>query len=469
MRTVKTAFPALAALLAAAAAGAVELSPMRFFSGYEGGQVEEAFDQQNLRIDKEIINRASVWTLQEAKLADRARLYFGVGGAIFFVFPRNLGGNPYAHTFRSAFGLTEAHGEFDLWKPADSQDGLRLKTGVFGYKYNEDAKNLGEYLFRTWTYPVIINTGGLNYVNSTGAQLSGFGAFAKKGGLSNDLLLTIQSDHIPVGALSLTDIVSFRMGILTLGAGITLDNFYHPDKNALTPSGDEYLNNAYYTVKGGDKLKPGTKLSYRQYSEARDSLVSSQTDTSVHSPVGPNDTVIIGTDYYTFTGQKAMLRASLDLTGLLGELPHAERDFGLYFESVILGFKNYPTYYEKLADRIVYMAGANIPTFGLLQQLSLEVEYCAYPYRETSSDPNVQGSAVPNMVESFYPVNKPIHEDDWKWSVYAQRRFSENFSIYLQVANDHFRNAYIFGAPAFEGFLTQKNHWYWVFRLGYSI
>ena len=73
-------------------------------------------------------------------------MYFGVGGAYFFVFPRNLGANPYVNTKRSAFGLTDAHGEFDLWKGADPSDGLHLKVGIFNYKYNEDAQNLGEYL-----------------------------------------------------------------------------------------------------------------------------------------------------------------------------------------------------------------------------------------------------------------------------------------------------------------------------------
>jgi hypothetical protein len=463
MRTIKKAFPALLVAFTASLAAAVEFSPPHFSAGWEGGQIEEAFDSQNKRVDKEIINR-SVWTVQEARLSERARVNFGIGGAYFFVFPRNLGGNPYAHTKRSAFGLTEANGEFDIWKGAETGDGLRLKTGVFGYKYNQDAKNLGEYMYRTWSYPLIIYTGGLDVVNSAGTQLSGVAAMTKFGGLKNDLILNIQSDHVPVGALSLTDIVSWQMGILTLGGGVMLDNFYHPDKNALSPRpkagsvNDPLEGNRYYTVRGGDSLPANSKLAHIKYNELKNA-----------GALGPNDTVVLETGYYTFTGQKAMVRASLDFTELLGWNSRSERSVGLYFEAVLLGFKNYPTFYEKLADRMVYMGGVNLPTFGLLDMLSLEAEHCSYPYRQSTNDPNVVGNAVPNVLESFLPAYEPIRSDDWKWSLYAKRSIGENFSVYAQVANDHLRNSFIFGAPAAEGFLTEKNHWYWVFKLGYAI
>lgn len=461
MRKATTAIPTLLTAFFAGTAAAADFSPPRFFAGWEAGQIEEAYDAQNKRIDKEIINRASVWTLQEARLTENARVYFGIGGAYFFVFPRNLGGNPYAHTKRSAFGLTDAHGEFDVWKGSEPGEGLHLKAGIFNYKYNEDAKNLGEYLYRTWTYPLIVYTGGLSVVNSAGTQLSGLAASLKQGSLSNDLMLSIQTDHVPVGALNLTDVVSYRVGILTVGGGVMLENFYHPDKNTLSPKAE---GNQFFTVQGGDKLAPKTRLSYARLKEYKDSLLLSATPA-----VGPNDTVALDTGYYTFTGQKAMVRASLDLTGLLGGAPHADRSFGLYFEAALLGFKDYPTYYEKIADRMVYMAGVNIPTFGLLDMLSAEIEYCSFPFRQSTNDPNVAASAVPNILEPFLPAYPPVREDDWKWSLFAQRRFGENFSLYAQVANDHLRNAFIFGAPASEGFLTQKNHWYWVCKFGYSI
>lgn len=460
MRMPTIAFPIWTMAFIAAGASAAEFSPPRFFAGWETGQIEEAFDKQENRVDREILNRASVWTLQEARLADRARVYFGVGGAYFFVFPRNLGANPYVHTKRSGFGLTEAHGEFDLWKGAEESDGLRLKTGIFNYKYNEDSRNLGEYLYRTWTYPLIIYTGGLSLVDNASAQLSGLGAMAKVGGFKNDLLLTIQTDHLPVGALSLADVVSWKRGPLTLGAGIMFDNFYHPDKESLSPKPDgpnvPLENNMYVTVQGGGNLAANTQISYLKYKELRDS-----------SGLTGGDLVVLDTGYYTFAGQKAMVRASLDLSGLVGS--ESERSFAVYFEAALLGIKDYPTFYDKRADRTVIMAGMNIPTFGLLHKLNVEVERCTYPYRQNTGEPNISGSAIPQVRESFFPLYQPIRGDDLKWSVFAERKLGENLSLYAQVANDHLRNAFIFGAPAEEGFLTEKNHWYWVMKLGLAI
>jgi hypothetical protein len=439
---------------------AAELSAPHFFAGWEAGQIEEAFDLQNLRVDKEIINRASVWTLQEAQLAENAKVVFGLGGAYFFVFPRNLGGNPYAHTKRSAFGLTEAHGEFNLWKSSEEGDGLKLKTGIFSYKYNDDARNLGEYLYRTWAYPLVIYTGGLNFINSAGAQLSGLGLFSKHGGFKNDFIVNIQSDHVPIGALSATDIVTYKKGMFTVSAGLMFENFYHPDKQALTPkppgAGDALEGNQYFTVKGGDSLPAGTKISWLKLNEMKTLMA-----------FGPNDTVILDTGYYTFSSQKAMVRASVNLSSLLGS--ENEKEFGFYYEGALLGLKNYPGFYEKMSERLVHMVGVNIPSFGMLDQVAFEVEYCTFPFRQSTNDPNVKGNAVPNLLEAVYPEHKAINEDDLKWSFYAQKAVDENFSVFLQVANDHLRNPYIFGAPAVEGFLTQKNHWYWALRLNYAL
>jgi hypothetical protein len=315
---------------------------------------------------------------------------------------------------------------------------------------------------------LIIYTGGLDVVNSASSQLSGIAAMTKVGGLKNDLILNIQSDHVPVGALSLTDIVSYRIGMVTVGGGVMLDNFYHPDKRALTPkpssAGDPLEGNRFYTIRyltvkdNGDTVPTTAKMSHSKLNELKTA-----------NALGPRDPEILDTGYYTFTGQKAMVRASVDLTSLLGGLSRGERSFGFYFEAALLGFKNYPTFYEKALDRVVLMGGVNLPTFRLLDMLSVEVERCTYPYRQSTNDPNVVGNAVPNVLEPFYPVYQPIRSDDWKWSLFAQRRIGQNFSIYAQVANDHLRNSFIFGAPASEGFLTQESHWYWVWKLGYAI
>ena len=145
-----------AALCAAsfAPAGAQEgpvLLPMKAFVNYEFGQIEGG-TANNGNDAKELINHTAVWPLHEATLHEHARVRFGMGAAYFFVLPRSIGDNPYTHSKRSTVGITEAHGEFDIVRSGDDLL-LQLKAGVFGYKYNPDAKNLGEYMFSTWTYP----------------------------------------------------------------------------------------------------------------------------------------------------------------------------------------------------------------------------------------------------------------------------------------------------------------------------
>jgi hypothetical protein len=284
--------------LAAAALGegwAATLEAPRFFVNWEVGQIEEAhpIDPNNIRVDKEILHHAGVWTLQEAKLSDRIRLFLGIGGAYYYVFPRApIATDPNVNSKRSAFGLTDAHGEFKLIGAESEEDHLLLlKAGIFGYKYNPDAKNLGEYMFRTWTYPTIVYTGGLEVVNSAGTQLSGFDLNTKKGIFSNDLLVTLQTDHAPIFGLSVTDVLSMKLGILTLGAGIMFDNIYHPDEKVLESHED---GNKWYTVAGGDSIPAGEKMAFKEYKDLRS-----------NGFLQGRDTLVVDSGYYSFAGQKS--------------------------------------------------------------------------------------------------------------------------------------------------------------------
>ena len=435
----------MAACLPALAQDGPVLGPLHTFVNYEIGQIESGTNNENRRMDRELISHAAVWTLQEATLSENARVRFGVGGAYFFVLPRNLGNNAYVHSKRSAFGITEAHGEFDLLDHNEDEHLLRLKAGVFGYKYNPDAKNLGEYMFRTWSYPNVINTGGLEYVNSAAAQLQGFSASTKVGGFNNDLILSVESDHVPIFGLNLTDIVTYDFGgIFQVGAGFMFNNFYNPDETQVTPKDD--LSNAYYT------LADGRELSNDRYQyELSNGL----------NPAAPSDT-----SYYTFAGQKVMVRGSVSLGKLIGG-PIAPHELKLYGEAIILGLKDYPTYYEKLSDRVVYMGGVNLPAFGLLDMLSVEVEYAPNPFENSTEGPLIHKSAVPKVGD--WGSYKPFKEDNVKWTVIARKDVYKGFSIYAQAANDHIRMLDQFSTADFREFLQEKNDWYWAIKMAYAL
>lgn len=436
---------------------AVTLEQPRVFVNWEAGQIEEASPiDPNIRVDKEIIHNAAVWTLQEAKLSDRSRLFVGVGGAYYFVFPRApFAKDPNVNSKRSAFGLTDAHGEFTLLGGSFDEDYLlRLKVGIFGYKYNPDAKNLGEYMYRTWTYPTIVYTGGLQVVNSAGTQLSGLALSTQQGIFSNDILLTLQTEHAPIFGMSAADLFTARLGILTLGAGFMFDNFYHPDKHVL----ESHENgNKWY------QLASGKKKAYKEY-----------TDLMTAQQLLGNDSIVVDSGYYSFAGQKVMLRGSLDFGKLLPESVVSEGDLRLYFESILLGLKNYPTFYNKPMERVVSLVGFNFPTFRLLDLLSAEVEYAPTPWKMSTDGPHGGAVAAPfadnaKLSPGTFPKIRQYKRDDWKWTVLVRKNIYQGLALYFQAANDHMRVLDNWSSQSqYEMFQTPE-HWYWAFSLKYSL
>lgn len=422
----------------------IKLDPLHVDANWESGRIE-SFDNRGNQTaaqikPKQLLSHSSVWLVQQAHLADNVKVSLGVGG-IYFIIPASPSNN-YSFGQRAAFGLSDLHGEFDFWKGEENDHGLSLKIGVIPYKYNEDAKNLGEYMFRTYSYPTVIYTGGLVSVNSAGVQLNGLDANTKLGGLNNDLMLTIKTDQAPSGALSLTDILSYSIkNIFTIGAGYQFDNFYDAtglNRGNFDPTG---LSN-YYVLSDGRVVNG--KL------EASDSAL------------------LVSSGHYTFVGQKALGRASFDIGNLISSFaPNSfltDKQFRIYGEVIAMGIKNYPGYYRSLKDRIAYMYGINVPTFGLLDILSAEAEVCKNPHPDNSGVALQALSPVPNTASGL-----PGGSDNFKWTIYAQKKVIDGFSITAQAARDHMRLVDFFGHYYDQTIMQHPKNWYWAVQLGYSI
>ena len=371
----------------------------------------------------ELIDHSAVWFLQEASLTDNIKVFLGVGGTYFFYLPASgAKNNTYGVGQRSAFGLTDAHGEFEFLRHGESDHGILLKAGVFNFKYNEDAKNLGEYMFRTYTYPNIIMTGGLVLVNTAGAQLNGLDANTRYGGFTNDLLLTDKTSQVPTGSLSLTDIVSYTYrNFLTVGGGFMFDNFYNPDgvADGISVAGAYVNTSPEYYIENGDTL------------------------------------------HYKFAGQKVMVRAALDIGTLIGSSFLSDKDLRLYGEAILMGLKDYPIFYPKMANRIAYMGGVNLPTLHVLDLLSLEFEYFRNPNGDNTS--KVTGGFAP------IPSDPDIGHEQVKWTVYVKKNVVKGFSISAQAANDHTRLVDFYGHTNDVTSMQRHKDWYWALQLNYSI
>ncbi len=422
----------------------IKLDPLHLEANWEAGQIE-SFDNHGNQTaaqikDKQLLSHSSVWFLQQAHLSDNVKVSLGVGG-IYFITPASPS-NIYSFGQHAAFALSDLHAEFDFWKRETNDHGLSLKVGVIPYKYNEDAKNLGEYMFRTYSYPTVIYTGGLVSLNSAGVQLNGLDANTKLGGLNNDLMLTIKTDQAPSGALSLTDIISYSIkNIFTLGAGYQFDNFY--DATGLARG----------------NFDPTGSSNYFVLSDAR--VVTGKLDAA-------DSSLLVSSGHYTFVGQKAMGRASLDLGNLISSIaPNSfftDKQFRIYGEIIAMGIKDYPGYYRSLKDRIAYMYGLNVPTGGLLDILSAEAEFCRNPYPDNSGVALQALSPVPNT-----ELGIPGTADNFKWTLYAQKKIMNGFSITAQAARDHMRLVDFFGHYYDQTIMQHPDNWYWAVQLGYSI
>ena len=195
----------------------------------------------------------------------------------------------------------------------------------------------------------------------------------------------------PATALSFTDIASYQIGsFLTLGAGFMFDAFYGADDEAITPT--KKRENQYYT------LSDGRKMAAVEY----DNRLADSVKTI------PDGVVIVDTNHYTFAGQKAMGRFTLDLGKLIGEDLLRSSTFKLYGEGIVLGLKDYPTFYTNIMDRVVLMAGIEVPTFGILDMLSFEYERSTNPYPNTTRGANANGLALPFMTRCWTSFRTPF-------------------------------------------------------------
>jgi hypothetical protein len=238
---------------------------------------------------------------------------------------------------------------------------FNASIGVMPFKYNSDAKNLGEYLFRTGVHPAYIQTSfDFPYATLTGIQLNTeLLHFA-----SMDVLLTQETQIIPLHDWSLSILVGFKPSkFLEVGAGVMFDRLIPVSGPLNQPAFSGGAQNTFYTKNGTlDTLQWG--------------------------------------------GAKAMARLSFDPKGFLPASLRGifgEEDGRLYAEAAALGLKSFIAYkretdstgaiipgryavdtmmnfYSDIKQRIPVMAGFNIPAFKLLDYLSVEVEWFGWPY-----------------------------------------------------------------------------------------
>ncbi|MDB5051652.1 MAG: hypothetical protein JWO30_4723 [Fibrobacteres bacterium] len=329
---------------------------------------------------------------------------------------------------------------------ADNQK-FQLNLGFFPYDYNPEVKDLGLYLLRGYVYPGTPVSGFEARGTTPAANIFGSMFSYSLGGLKNDLLLISETENRPYFDWSVADVVSWQATpSFQLGTGINLYRVLPRIKNNVSPR-QPCLNEA---------------RNYSQIDNADDEVCFIQDTISVDTVA---HTAKVDTIYGSMAGTKLMARFRWDpkVTFGLGS-QFGKEDWVLYGELAVLGLKDYPKYYDDIKRRMPVMVGLNLPTYGWLDKLDVEVEYYAAKYFLDYGKAELDYSWVPRPVPDV-----ENSRNDWKWSVYFSKVVLGHLRLSGQVADDHLR---MFGPPDIgfmsyaETMLSPKD-WYWMLKTTY--
>jgi hypothetical protein len=392
-------------------------------------------------------------------------------------FPDSLMMNPIQDRNSPSIDFYMRSAQMKLRLSPNPEDSLfNLNIGIFPFKYNEDVRNLGEYLFRTGCYPGYIYSEGFDLA---GTQLAGIHLRNNLlgGRIKNDLLFTSELYLYPSKDFSLTfltDITPTPNRVIDFGLGLQFFRCLSVDNAYTTPTKYENMSSA-----------PEQKRAPNWYVTA------------------PGDT-----SYYTFAGTKIMARLAFDIKPLFGSPDFfGTNDFKLYSEAIILGVKNYPASldsneftnqrpinefgYNKLLEKMPIMVGFNVPSFKLLDIFSAEVEYYGKKYVNRVPiyanarnmlrlpipyDPNINNGQPDGSKEGNSNASGDYTKDtyksgvaQWKWSMYLKKTMLEKFAITLQFARDHsLVKTGLAQNVDYEEIFIKANQWYWMLKFGYS-
>lgn len=329
--------------------------------------------------------------------------------------------------------LPQAVGIFDFDLNAVS---LMVEAGIMEYAFNEEVKNLGNYMYRSYAYPLNLTT-NLDYIYS-----NLMGIRTKVGLLEDNLNFEV-----------IFNSNTYRAPYFDMNLGF-FASFTSPNKF----------------------IDAGLGICFDRLIAINDTLTDAI-----------NQRTILGDSTLSFRATKLDARVTFDPKVLFPDISvFGPNDLKFYAEAAILGFED-PDYFPKdtanpsiydslypepsIFHRIPILLGINIPTFKLLDLLSVEFEYCKYPYPfdwwgVTGSFPSPKPSAP---TDSTW-VNNYKNKDNLKWTAYAKKSIS-NFDIIAIFSNDHVLYSTHSAESQFnqEQSLRKKGDWQWHVKLQYRL
>lgn len=443
---------------------------VNLFTAMDFGRIEHGQDLDYARTVEGFspeglaINRTYVDVTLAQQLDERNFISVGVGG-IFWKSFEKAESDPEGKVIHFGPGISNAYLKYKI------SDKLNLTTGYFPYKYNPSARNLGEYLFRTEAYPAIIYTGGWSWMNSASYNAVGLKLSYEGETFQHDLGLFGEYFNAPIYDMTPMYVATWKPAAgFTWGAGIALHRFLSPEIKMRRELTKErlYYENFYVPgntdTTGGKAVRPARRVSMLKEDVEALSGNEFQSADSLYKLAQNADTVSKSIKFDN-KAVKVMTHATLDFNGLFGLDAQRVGPFELYGELAVLGFKNYGLFYTKVTQRMPYMLGVSIPTFGLLDHLSIEYEVFKNPNIESLGSTFDVLDLAPDINYRY----KEFPKDDTKWSVHASRNLTSFLSLFVQVANDHMRLKDKYARPEFIPITNAPKDWYWLTRIQWAI
>ncbi|MDB5105094.1 MAG: hypothetical protein JWP91_2783 [Fibrobacteres bacterium] len=399
-------------LMAAAPARAFELGAQDLkVGGYvDGGRFQLADSSSN----GEILNRMGAKWALDKEIDDN----WAFMASLHWMFWRNQA------TDLALFHIAGLKFDSDLQGSLSYRSGAnRFRMGLYEFKYNPDSKNLGEYLLRSEAYPTIIeNSQGKDLLSYSFSRVSGMEYGLDFPLIRQTALVYAEQYNIPVNDVSFAYFASGGPTYAELQVGGALHRRFRFGKATRTTNLEQSLKD-YVAGQG-----------------------------------------------LTTQAVKLMLRGRLDL----GMIRNGSPGFTLYGEAAMLGLRNDSLFYKHPMERVPLMAGMDLPTFGFLTALSMEVEYLKNPYygrKYSVGDATGSNfSPLPNLNQDEYGGGRipDYTKDDLKWSLFLHKSLNRWIDLKARFASDHLRLLAWDGDYATGEALTRKTgDWYFLARIEY--
>ncbi|MBN1308619.1 MAG: hypothetical protein JXA18_11915 [Chitinispirillaceae bacterium] len=334
----------------------------------------------------------------------------------------NMSGTQYNPAYNNSYNLgdflneeiflREGYARYSLL--GNKSVSLDVALGIMPYKYSPEVRELGEFLFRSGTYPFYL----LTDFDRPFARLTGLCAGFNYGNdpldVRLDVLALTEREIRPFWDISLAAVLGVKLfKVIDIGAGIDMAHLFSVNSEVTTP---ETLSNHFYIYNS-------------------------------------DSTAIVDSGYYTFRGTKVMARATVDPFGIVRGEKSVLRDIvgehggKIYGEIGIIGLKNYPTSeminphgYDNLIERMPWMVGITLPLWKILDECVFELERYPSPNPNTAAWSVVDGLPLPyykNLTAAYDTGGAYVPR--WYWSVYMKRRIFPQFSVVCQLGRDHQR------------------------------